>query len=212
MSLAETTLSSAVAINDTSIKVASATSMAEGRLIEIDGEKMKATKAYVTSSTTVPVIRGLDGSAQLAHPASARVIHGEPSDFGDPGAGTLSTSAPAGRPTKRVSISATGSLTLPQPGENLLVVLNGASAITLTMAVPTKDLDGCELTFVANGAAAHVLTFTGGLGGAGSGYTTVTMNGTKPVAFRAIACNEVWIGLVGIPAAGTVTNVTATVA
>lgn len=210
MALATTTLSVACAASDNVIQVASATSVAAGRLIRIDGEWMQVGQGYVAASTSVPVLRGRDGSAQVAHVITANVVHGFASDFSAPPAGE-SVTVPPGRATKLVSITATSSLSLPKSGENLLVVLNGTSVITLTVPVPTKDMDGVRLTIVANGAAAHVLTFTGGLGGAGSSYDVETMNGTGPVAFEAIACNALWVPIVAIPSAGTVTNVTATI-
>jgi hypothetical protein len=210
MALAETTLSSACASGDQSIVVAAATSVSAGRMFQIDGEIMRACSNYV-SGTTVPVLRGQSGTAVAAHVASARVVHGDGADFTSP-VGSVAPFAPAGRVRKVISITATGTCPLPSPGEDLLVVLNGTSVITLTVPVPTKDLDGCELIIAGNGAAAHVLTFTGGLSGASTGYTTVTVNATKPVAFKALAVNEVWLSEIAVPAAGTVTNITGTVA
>lgn len=210
MALAETTLAAAVAQNDTQITVASATSVAAGRLLQVDGEYMQVTKGYVTSSTTVPVVRGRDGSAQVAHVTAARVVHGDAADWGKPGAGTASQFAPAGRPRRIRSYNTTASMDLPQPGEDLIVRMD-STAFTLTVPVPTLDLDGCRVTFVNASGAAHVLVFTGGLGGASTGYTTVTANATGGVAFEVIAMNETWRGIVAIPASGTVTNITSAV-
>lgn len=210
MALVATTLSSAVAKLDTSIVVASATSVAAGRLVQIDQEMMQVAQNY-SSGTTVPVLRGRDGSVQAAHVVTARVVHGDAADFPVPAPPT-STTFPLIRAQQRISITATSSLTLPPGGEDLVVILNGTSVITLTIPVPTTDMDGCRLTIVPNGAAAHVLTFTGGLSGAGGGYTTFTVNATKPAAFEAIACNSVWTSIAAVPAAGTVTNITGTVA
>jgi hypothetical protein len=162
-----------------------------------------------SSGTTVPVLRGREGTVQAAHVVTARVVHGLASDFDAP-AGSTSVTYPLIRAVQIQSITATSSLTLPQAGEDLRVILNGTAAITLTVPVPTTDMDGCRLTIIANGAAAHVLTFTSGLGGAGSSYDVVTMNGTGPVCFEAIACNDLWNPIVAVPLAGTVTNITAT--
>ncbi|PYQ83519.1 MAG: hypothetical protein DMG02_33580, partial [Acidobacteria bacterium] len=87
MALATTTLSSACAQGDVSIVVASATSVAAGRLIVIDQEEMQVAQSY-SSGTTVPVLRGRDGSAQVAHKATANVTHGLASDFASPAAQT----------------------------------------------------------------------------------------------------------------------------
>jgi len=210
MALAETTLSSAVALTDKSIVVASATSVVAGRLLQVGGEVMQVTKDY-SSGTTLYVLRGQNGTAQYAHPASTRVVHGDAADFASNSIGQATTYPIVGRTRNVVNYSATGTMVLPKPGEDLLVVLNG-TAITLTIPVPTLDLDGCMLYFVNSAGAAHVLTFTGGLGGASTSYDVLTLNATGTVAFSAIACNQVWCGMCGIPVAGTVTNVTATLA
>lgn len=210
MALATTTLSVACAQGDKFIVVASATSVAAGRFILCDQEVMQVTKDY-TSGTTVNVIRGLDGTAQVAHKITANVTHGVASDFSTPASQTLVTYPAAGRNVSVISITATSSLTLPTGGSDLRVILNGTSVITLTVPVPTKDMDGTMLTIVGNGAAAHVLTFTGGLGGAGGSYDVITVNATAPIAFQAIAANGLWMGICGIPIAGTVTNVTGTI-
>ncbi len=64
MALTATTLSSAVALTDKSIVVASATGFAAGAYVKVDGEFMQVDKSYTSGSTTVPVLRGRDGSAQ----------------------------------------------------------------------------------------------------------------------------------------------------
>lgn len=212
MALATTTLSSAVAVNDNSIVVASATSMAAGRLIRIDDEWMQVVSSYV-SGTTVPVLRGQQGSVVAAHNASANVDHGLGSDFSVAPAGVANSAiVPSQRARRIISLSAAATLSLPASGEDLMVILNGTSVIALTIPVPTKDLDGCELSIIGNGAAAHTLTFTGGLSGAGSNYDVITVNATAPIACKFVACNGLWTAYAQVPIAGTVTNITGTVA
>jgi len=211
MALATTTLATAVAIDDNSITVASATSVASGRLIRIDDEWMQVISSYV-SGVVVPVLRGQQGTATAAHVITANVTHGTASDFDSAPTGvSAAVTVPAQRARRVVSITATSTLTLPSSGEDLFVILNGTSVITLTIPVPTKDMDGCELTIAGNGAAAHVLTFTGGLGGAGGSYDIITVNATAPIAAKAVAVNGLWMGLAAVPLAGTVTNITGTV-
>lgn len=210
MAFATTTLSSAVSQIDTSIVVASSTSLAAGRLIQIDQEVMRIASSYV-SGTTVPVLRGQDGSAQVAHKATANVTHGLASDFAGPGPQVFTT-YPTQRTTIVQSLSATATLTLPSAGTDLRVILNGTSVITLTIPVPTKDMDGTELSIVGNGAAAHLLTFTGGLSGAGTSYDVITVNATAPIAFKAIAANGLWVAYAAPALTGTVTNITGGIA
>jgi hypothetical protein len=210
MAFATTTLSVAVSLTDTNIVVASATSMAAGRLILVDQEMMKVTQNYV-SGTTVSVLRGIDGSATAAHKVTANVTHGTAADFATPSPQEIVTYS-TDRAVFVQSISATSTLTLPQGGVDTRVILNGTSVITLTIPVPTKDMDGNILMIIGNGAAAHVLTFTGGLSGAGTSYDVVTVNATAPIAMQAVACNGLWMAFAAIPLAGTVTNVTGTLA
>jgi hypothetical protein len=211
MALTKTTLSSAVGALDKQIVVASATSIVAGRLIRVDGEMMKVTPAYVAGSTTVTVLRGREGTESVAHVTGANVIHGDFGDWGVTG-GAMAPFGPQPRPRRTVSVTASGTLTPPNPGEDLLVILNGTSVINLTIAVPTKDLEGCELTICSNGAAAHTVTFTGGISGAGSAYDVLTFNSSAPVGIKAIAVNELWLTPIAPAMGGTVTNLIASVA
>lgn len=213
MAFAETTLSSACGANDKVLVLASATSVAVGRLLRIDDEMFKVTKDYDGTSTTVPVIRGQEGTAQLAHVVTARVVHGTAADWGANGAGSAVTYPPAGRSRVLTSITATPStLTLAPAGVDQIVVLNSSAAITLTIPVPTKDKDGDFLFIVNNTGAAHVPTFTGGLGGAGTSYDAVTFNATGKLFLMALACDETWQSVCAPAMGGTVTNIIGSIA
>ena len=210
MALATTTLSSAVAVAATSVVVASATSFAAGRLVLVDQEVMQVAQNY-TSGTTVDVLRGVNGSAPVTHVVTSNVTHGDATDFSTAASQEI-IGYQASRATVISSITATGTLPLPKAGTDARVILNGTSVIALTIPVPTKDMDGTVLTIVGTGAAGHTLTFTGGLSGAGTSYDVVTTNSTAPIALTAIACNGLWNSFVATPMAGTVTNITGTVA
>lgn len=211
MAIATTTISSAATATDTSVVVASATSMAAGRFIRVDDELMQVVQTYV-SGTTVPVLRGREGTAAKAHVASAQAIHGLATDFPIPAQQTMVSYPVAGRARQITSITATtATLTLPPAGTDMLVILNGTSVITLTVPVPTTDMQGTELTIVGNGVAAHILTFTGGLSGAGSGYTLLTVNTSAPAGFKFIACNAVWVFCGGVISSGTTTKIAAVI-
>ena len=210
MAFATTTLTAAVAITDNVIVVASASLMTAGRLILVDQEMMKIGQSYL-NGLTIPVLRGIDGTATAIHRVTANVTNGLASDFAVPAPQAVVT-YPTARAVVVQSITATSTLALPLAGTDVRVVLNGTSVITLTIPVPTKDMDGTLLTIVGNGAAAHVLTFTGGLSGAGTSYDLVTVNATAPIAMQAMACNGLWMSFTAVPIAGTVTNITGTVA
>lgn len=211
MALVRTTLSSACSATDTSIVVASATGFAANYVVLIDQEQMQVTSTYV-SGTTIPVLRGQGGTKTAAHVVTAGVVAGVATDWSDSATQTAVNYPVAGRAVELRSITATSSLTLPTPGSDLRVVLNGTSVIALTIPVPTVDMDGTKLTIVSNGAAAHTLTFTGGLSGAGSNYDVITVNATAPAAFEFIAANELWMMLCQAPMGGTVTNIIGSIA
>jgi hypothetical protein len=213
MALTQTTLAAAMAIDDSKILVASATSIAAGSKVRIDGEMLQVTKGYVSGSTTVPVLRGQEGSVASAHPVSAKVLHGASSDlgWGVQAPGVTVQYPPAGKAVTVDSYSASGAITLPDPGSDKIAYLNGTSILAMTIADPGKALDGSRLSIRANGAAAHTLTFASGLSGAGGSYDVVTINATAPVSLDFVAVNGLWQELVQTPMAGTVTNITATV-
>lgn len=214
MALTRTTLSSAKAVDDREIVVASATGFAAGRLVRIDQEFFVVQQSY-SSGTTIPVRGGQLGTKAVAHVASAGVVVGTQADDWDtPGPASKVNNPTAGRGRIITSITADNStVTHPSAGNDHIVVLNGTSVINLTVPIPTTDMDGDLLWIIGNGTAAHVVTFTGGIGGEGTSYDVVTANASGPVALGPfVACNAVWLGSVAVPMAGTVTNLTATVA
>ncbi|HYX82164.1 MAG TPA: hypothetical protein VE714_07215 [Gemmatimonadales bacterium] len=207
MALATTTLSNAVTTSDTSIVVASATSVAAGRLIIVDQEVMRVGAGY-SSGTTVPVLRGQDGTVTAAHKASANVTHGLASDFASPTAPT-SVTYPAQRAVTITSYSAAGAITLPAAGSDLRCILNGTVALAMTIADPTKDMDGTVVEVVANGKAAHTITPTTPFGNGGAGYAKFTFAAGGQNSVRFMAANGIWTPLSLI--AGTATNISATI-
>jgi hypothetical protein len=209
MALATTTASSAIAVSDNSIVVASATDVAAGRLIRVDDEFMKVAQNY-SSGTTIPVLRGQNGTATAAHVSSANVTHGLASDFSNPPAGAFVT-VPPQRSRRTVSYGASGAIALPAAGEDLDVILIGTSALAMTLAVPTKDLDGCTLYINGNGKSASTVTFASGIGNAGSAYDVVTFQNAGDVAIVVKAANGFW-NLQGSPMTGTTTALSTAIA
>lgn len=109
MAYATTTLGAAVAITDTSIVVASATSFAAGNRVVIDAEEMTVQSGY-SSGTTIPVLRGQNGTATAAHNNGAGVEQGIGAlDFASPGAQQVGLSPARGVSLQTpVDITATG--------------------------------------------------------------------------------------------------------
>src|SRR2546426_3572 len=161
MSLNTTTVSSAVGQTDTSIVVASATGVAAGSFAVLDQEVMQVSKNYSTG-TTIPVQRGLDGSVQTTHKASANITFYLGSDEAIAAVNVVQFPKVRGR--DHLSYSAAGAITLPTPGNDMIAVINGTGALAMTLANPTKDMDGCMLYIIANGKAAHTVTYTAGVG------------------------------------------------
>jgi hypothetical protein len=209
MALVRTTASSAIAASDTSIVVASAAGFAAGYLVRVDEEIMRVSTAYV-SGTTIPVIRGQNGTRVLAHPVTCSVIAGIASDWSNPDP-TLAVQFPiAGRARPTLSYSASGAIDLPTPGNDLLVILNSTVALAMTLANPSKDMDGSILIIVGNGSAAHTVAPAAALNNAGSNFdTAITFAAGGKQVVPLIAVNEFWCIFPSV-AAGTLTNVTVT--
>ena len=196
MALTRSTLSAAVAINDTSITVASATDFTAGDLIRIDQEYMQVQQSYV-SGTVIPVLRGRLMSAGAAHVITAGVIVGtQADDFDAPGAGVPGNSPIGGRARYIRSITADNStVTLQQAGSDQVLILNGTAVINLTVPIPTSDMDGDILVIIGNGIAAHVVTVTGGVGGVGATADVYTFSATQKQAIQLMAANITWQAL-----------------
>ena len=208
MALATTTLSSAVVVTDTSIVVASATSVAAGRLVLVDGEFMQVTQDYV-SGTTVNVVRGQNGTVTAEHAASANVTHGAAADFTVPSAGT-SNLKPGVIPFTTTSYSAAGAIAF-GAAQWTTALINGTGALAMTLANPDSSQDGLILAIVANGKAAHTVTYTAGLGDAGSGYDVGTFDGSGQCCMLLTAANSIWVPLPS-PMSGTLTAIDVAIA
>jgi len=205
MALTRTTLASAVAVDDTSIVVASATGFAAGSVVKVDQEVMVVQQNYLTG-VTIPVRRGQGGTLGTTHASAAGVVVGSPSagDFVDPGPGMATNFQPAARARVITSYSAAGAITLPVPGSDAVAILNGTSALAMTIANPTTDNDGDILIIVGNGKAAHTITYTAGWGNAGSGADVGTFDTGGQCCMQLIAANAIWVPLPS-PFSGTLT-------
>lgn len=212
MALTTTTLNGAITANDTLIKVTSGTGFGKGKYLRIDDEFcFQTADANSASTDLIPVQRGVNGTVAKAHATTANVVVGTGDEFTGDALATAASYPLAGRQRRTDSYTATGAITLPDPGTDLFVILNGTSVCAMTIADPSKDMDGSFLYVSANGAAAHTLTFASGLSNAGSSYDVITFNGTKPItAGPFCAVNGFWQLAVAVPLAGTVTNVTGT--
>lgn len=208
MALVRTTLASACTAADSSIVVTTATGFAAGYTVRVDQEVMKIAATYV-SGTTIPVLRGKLGTAVVAHGVYAGVICGTAADWGDQGIQTVTMFPVAGRVRNIHSYGASGAISLPLPGCDEVAFLNYTSTLTMTLADPTKDLDGCIMWIVADGNGAHTVSNAAGsgMGGAGGSYDIFTFNGSGMAGVQLMAINSKWVMLGNV--SGTLTNVVA---
>lgn len=210
MALATTTLSTALTgegpLAETSIVVASATSIAAGRIIRVGGvggETMKVAKSYTVGSTTVPVLRGWDGTYPMTWPASVNIVHGEPSDFASNAVGSL-VALPKYSTVTAAQYSASGAIASGL-AMTTYVQLIGTSALTMTLALPTKDQDGQILHIHGNAKSqSTVATTTAGFANAGASYDTYTFQNAGDVGFTVMAVNGFW-NVLDTPITGTST-------
>ncbi len=212
MALTTTTLSAACAASDTQISVTSATGFAAGNRLIIDGENFTVINSYLTG-TIIPVLRGQNGTVAVAHVSGANVTTGLSTDFANAGPQQEVTYPTAGRVRTLISYSAAGAIALPTPGTDAVAIINGTSTLAMTVANPTKDMDGSVLTILANGKSASTVDFddTVGLNGAGSSYDTITFQNAGQSAISMMACNGAWV-LVNSPITGTVTAMSVAIA
>lgn len=204
MALVETTLSAACAVGDKQLVVASATGIATGYQIRVDGELFQVTKGYVSGATIVPVLRGQQGTLATAHAVTSRVVIGAAADWAQ--TTPSQTTAPyqlAGRARVVRSYGAAGAIDLPPAGADALALINGTDALAMTLAAPTKDLDGSILIIAGTGVAAHTVTMTGFSGGS---LTTATFDATGVCNFSVMAMDEKWVPFPS-PLSGTLTTI-----
>ena len=194
MALVNTTLAAAVGITDNVIVVASATSLTAGRIIKIDGEYLKINQAY-TSGTTVGVTRGQEGSVTAAHQSGANVMTALASDLAAAPASVNESVLNAGQMSvTTTSYSAAGAIAFGL-SQWTVAIINGTAALAMTITNPTKDQDGCYLHIVANGKAAHTVTYTAGIGNGGASFDVGTFSATLAMSSLLVACNGFWVSV-----------------
>lgn len=190
-----TTLSGAVAVNDLVINVGSVTNGAVGNLIKIDGEYMIQSAA--ANGTAIPVMRrGDQGTAVTTHVSGATVEFGLPSDFGVAPAGS-GTITPASPNWGRMTVVATGAITVPLTNQNMYVELLGTTTNAYTLADPLPSQEGQELTIQAGAAHAYTVgaldstgaVSTNSFNGSAADTDLATFSGNLGDSFRVKALN-----------------------
>lgn len=191
MALVNTTLAAAKPASAKQLVVSSATGFAIGYIARIGDEQYQVSKGYVAGSTIVPFNVEKGGTVAVDHPSGAQVTVGSAQDWAQQTAPQTTPQFPiAGRARVINEYSADGAISLPPAGGDALAVISGTAHTGMTLAVPTKDLNGSRLTIMDLTAAAHVVTVAGGLGG--SAIVTLTFDASGRAVIDLIAYNELW--------------------
>lgn len=195
MALANTTLSAACALTDKQITVASATSLAVGLLGAVDGEVFQIAKSYTVGSTTVPVLRAQEGTAQVAHVSGAQISwYLLATDVPTTGPQLSVFSPLAGRGRYPSSVTTSAAWTPRADNQDEVVEINGTSVVALTITSPLRSQSGKIVTFVGNGIAAHTITYTTtGFGNVGSTADVVTFGASQMQSLQMIAAGGFWV-------------------
>lgn len=195
MALVHTTNSVAIAVTDLQIVVADATGFAAGYIVRCGDEMMRVGGGY-SSGTTIPVIRGQDGTVVVAHGITSGVVCGTAADWATSQGAQTATAYPLAGKTRRISTyGAAGAIALPLAGTDEIAVVNGTNALAMTLVAPTKDLDGSILVVIGDGKAAHTLALPAGvgIGAGGSGLDVGTFAAGAQNCVVLMAMNSVWV-------------------
>lgn len=198
-----TTLAAPISVTDLVITVTSAagfgTSQTAPQFIKIDDEFMVIAPAYNTapynaSSLSIPVYRrGDQGTAVAAHNALAPVTTGLFSDQVPLAPGADSAVPVPAAQDHIASYSVNGAIALPT-APNTTVVLTKAGVAAMTLAAPTKDIDGYSLFITSTTAFAHTITATGLIqdGATGAPHNLVTLAAFKGAGITLQALQGLW--------------------
>lgn len=181
MALVRTTLSGALTTNSKSIRVASATGIAAGRVVKVDAELMYVQAVNPDVSTEFSVLRGYGGTTAVAHNTGAPVTAGANTDWPTP-LPAQSDGVPV------FSYAAAGALTV-AAGQHQL---NTGAASAMTLANPSLAQDGQQMEIIAGSAHAYTVTVATAFTGAGAG-TVATFGGAVGDNFLIEARNGLWV-------------------
>ena len=200
-----------------SIVVASATGFAAGNIVFIDKEAMRIRSSYV-SGTTIPVTRGILGTAAQLHQDNAPCYCGPAKEFYHTDVtGYANTDNEYALPHINVRTGNIYNIVGNQwvqwrnegygnDGTSMEHDYTTAGAITIapgvhkvngttlamTLANPGPEHNGIIMTVVADNASAHTLTVTDGFGAGGGGEDVATFSGVRGDSITLRACDSLW--------------------
>lgn len=219
---ATTTLSAAVGRNDTTVLLAAVTNVVAGGFFKIEDEWFKVLAPVPAAATTpVQVLRGQEGSAQVAHATGLTVRIGtnvsaqSAGDWPQPTPGSPSpVSGPVTRSKRRLEFATAGAITIPNPGEDVIAMLTGTNALAMTLAAPSVLNDGDTLTIIGLGKAAHTVSLPAGVGvgAGGSGVDVLTFAAGGQQGVSLTASNGVWVANPSVLGGSSLSTITVTAA
>lgn len=218
MAISATTLSGAITSSQTSFGVASATGInvpnfqqaAPGSAtitwLYVDQELMLVTNVV---GTVVSVVRGVNGTAAVAHASGGLVQIGQPADFVTQNEylQTSVTSLQVLGATNQPAVFLTGTADALTGAAGFFVVKTG-SADSITIPTPTAAMEGNIVEVWSDTAFAHTITCATTVVAAGQALkTTVTFPAFRGAGCMLRACNLAWhlVGNGGVAAAGSCT-------
>lgn len=189
MALVLTTLASAKATNDKTVKLTSATGVVNKMLLLVDSEYMRVTDATLTP--TIGVVPGWEGRQAQPHGILAPVVYGLAQEFVNTGG--IGANVPAAM-SFGVDGAITGALGTGVPVQNTVVFLTKATAGAYTLAGPATDQQNTVL-FVSTTAAAHTITYTAGFYANTTSSDVATFPATAGATFTIRAQGGVWMAV-----------------
>lgn len=196
--------------NDTAMYLAALTGLTPGCLVGLDKEIVKVAAVPTAATLPIPIMRGVEGTAAAPHPlgTTARIgavaTPGVLGDWTQPAAGAPSLAGIPSAPSRDVlGYAASGAITLPKIGCDMVAVLNGTTILAMTVASPTVGCDGSRLTIVGTGKAAHGITIATGLGGVGGTADVITFKADQTMGIDLMAVGTAWVILSGVAGAAT---------
>lgn len=164
MALTRTTLSLAALATDRVIQVTSATGFVVGRKVLIEDER---TEIVSVDGTNIGLgLRGQGGTKASDHNILSPVIVSD---------GTVGDWPVTPKKHAMITYGAAGAIAIPE--YNAVIALVAASAAAMTIADPSKAMDGLELCIIAQAAQAYTLTNTTGFGAGGGSLDVGTFGG-----------------------------------
>lgn len=185
MALTTTTTSAAITasqlrlpITNTASGFPAVGSYGQRQRMTIDGEDMLIIGVPIAGMVDV-IMRGYNGTTAKQHDAQSNVAtSANDQDFAALGAGQI-----VSRPPFVDDIVTVGTdQTITVPFKNTTYLLNKATALAVTLSSGTAAQLGIRMTFIAENAVAHVLTYTPGFNANTTSSDTATFSGVVGAA------------------------------